>query len=464
MQDYFSSLHKSQLRRVEQSLAWSDTGIKPSFLRFSRNRKLALCKFIRPILMRLSVESSVDGDKVCLQNHPFFDFETALTSQCVPQELKATLDMALCSAFKSPATFIFVRPEPEVSEDSDEPPPVIRQPATSMLLYYRCVVQSCLFKLNVAAPPDVTAIQRCPLCSALLHMVDEEELLSEGTYHGMTIEEHLKAPASWRYMVNEKKFTAQELEKQNFSLRKLLRQGIAVTDLYHIGYSVRDLLDANVRKGIVLADLPVASLKEAGFEPRELRKYDRKFAELVDAGYDMPALKNAGYPFSDFAGIKQVTQAGFTVADLKDREPIVDLKQFFTIKELRDGGVVYSQDSFTPTEFRSGGYTVSECAHAGLSCSEVISGGYEESEVVKCPTYDIKMLKSANIPITTIWNHKGFVKPEEWKSVYTETEVHSLFLTHSLTPRGALFTHSLAHALTHALSYGKTWTLTSCAF
>ena len=146
-----------------------------------------------------------------------------------------------------------------------------------------------------------------------------------------------------------------------------------------------------------------------------------KAVQLVNIGYTLTQLKDAGYPLPFFNEFKQLVNAGFTFVQLMDYGltsteystagfPLSDLvtnsctvtqclNAGFTWTELVNAGYTFEQlkaDGFSSSSFKDLGFTIKQMADAGCSLSDLIMAGWTAIEIYTLSYTNLDILNNVN--------------------------------------------------------------------
>lgn len=128
------------------------------------------------------------------------------------------------------------------------------------------------------------------------------------------------------------------------------------------------------------ADRPtsIAALKEFGCSLDDLT--DNDFTQFRGTGFTVIELKESGYELEELIEAKFELYAlkdAFTLEELKHYFDVIDLKHWFNAKDLKDAG-------FTSKEFKYGGFHAKDLKDAGFTEKEIEDARFNW----KCPACD----------------------------------------------------------------------------
>ena len=113
------------------------------------------------------------------------------------------------------------------------------------------------------------------------------------------------------------------MKKGNYTAAECARAGKPLGELIQAGYDKTTCVQCaeytctDFREN----EIPIKTINKSRqrfTKITEWKKAGSTITELLQGGYNLQEIKDAGYPADDFEAIIKVREAGFTVAELKD--------------------------------------------------------------------------------------------------------------------------------------------------
>ena len=125
-------------------------------------------------------------------------------------------------------------------------------------------------------------------------------------------------------------YTATDLADAGYTCRELREASFSLQEIKHVGYDGNAMWDA----GFSISELRAAGFEATAFRPRASAE------ELIDGGFDIESLRNAGIPISSIS-LSAMKKAGATALELRTQHGFKAtdlLRAGYTLTELKQAG------------------------------------------------------------------------------------------------------------------------------